>query len=88
MIKTNFLGDQIPKGNVQCTSIAGITIDSVMRIEKRINYPQIYLEECKFKWKKIKMIKLINTELASESESELEPDTELELKPELESDSE
>ena len=65
------------------TCIACITIDSVMRMEKK-NYPQVYLEECKYKIKKIKMSKFINTELESESESELEPDTELDAK--LESD--
>ena len=66
------------------TCIACITIDSVMRMEKK-NYPQVYLEECKYKPKKIKMTKFIDTEL--ESESELESDTE-ESKSELESDSE
>ena len=65
--------------------IACVTIDSVMRMEKK-NYPQVYLEECKYKIKKIKMTKFINTELESDSESELECDTELETK--LESDSE
>ena len=51
-----------------------------------MNYSQVYLEECKYKIKKIKMSKFINTEL--ESDSELESDTELESKLELESDSE
>ena len=46
---------------------------------------QVYLEECKYKPKKIKMTKFIDTEL--ESESELESDTE-ESKSELEYDSE
>ena len=63
------------------TCIARITIDFVKRMEKK-NYPQIYLEECKYKSKKIKMTKFINTEL----ESDLESDTELESK--LEPDSE
>ena len=58
-----------------------------MRMEKK-NYPQVYLEECKYKIKKTKMTKFINTELESESESELESNTELESKSELESDSE
>ena len=57
------------------TCIACITIDSLMRIEKK-NYPQVYLEECKYKPKKIKMTKVIDNELESESESELEFDTE------------
>ena len=39
-----------------------------MRIEKK-NYPQVYLEQYKYKSKKIKMSKFINTELESESES-------------------
>ena len=49
-----------------------------MRMKKKKNYPQIYLEECKHKTQKIKMTKFINTELESNSESELESDTELE----------
>ena len=87
VIKTNFLGDKIPKENVHYTCIASRTIDSVIRMEKK-NYPQVYLEECKFKIKKTKMIKFINTELEPESESELESDTELEAKLESDSDSE
>ena len=35
-IKTNFLGDKIPKENMHYSCIACITIDSVMRMEKRI----------------------------------------------------
>ena len=73
VIKTNFLGDEIPKESMHYTCIACITIDSVKRMEKK-NYLQIYLEECKYKSKKIKMIKFINTEL--ESDSELESNSE------------
>ena len=53
---------------------------------KQMNYPQVYLEECKYKIKEVKISKFIYTEL--ESESELESDTELESKLELESNSE
>ena len=67
--------------------IACMTIDSVIRMEKK-NYPQVYLEECKYKIKKIKMDKFIDTELESDSESELESNTELEAKLESDSDSE
>ena len=62
VIKTNFLGDEIPKESMHYACIACITIDSVMRIEKK-NYPQVYLEECKYKIKKPKMSKFIDTEL-------------------------
>ena len=58
------------------TCIACITIDSVMRMEKK-NYLQVYLEECKYRMKKTKMTKFIGAELKWESESELESDTEL-----------
>ena len=87
VIKTNFLGDEIPKENVHYACIACITIDSVMKMEKK-NYPQVYLEECKYKIKKIKMTKFIDTVLESDSESQLESDTELDAKLESNSDSE
>ena len=86
MIKTNFLGDEIPKENVHYACIASITIDSVMRM-KKLNYPQVYLEECKYKMKKTKMFNFIIIEFVSDSESELESDTELESKLESDSDS-
>ena len=58
----------MPKDNKHYTCIACVTIDSVMRIEKK-NYPQDFLEECKYKIKKTKVSKFISTELESESES-------------------
>ena len=64
VIKTNFLGDEVPKENIHYTCIACIIIDSVMKMEKK-NYPQIYLEECKYRMKKIKVTKFVNTELES-----------------------
>ena len=77
VIKTNVLGDKIRKENMHYICITCITIGSVIRMEKK-NYPQIYLEECKYRMKKTKMTKFIETELKSESEleSELESDTE------------
>ena len=36
VIKTNFLGDEVPKENKHYTCIACITIDSVMGIKKKI----------------------------------------------------
>ena len=35
VIKTNFLGDEIPKERIHYTCIACITIDSVMRMQKK-----------------------------------------------------
>ena len=81
VIKTNFLGNDVPKENMHYTCIACITIDSVMRIDKK-NHPQVYLEECKYRVKKIQMSRFINTELKSDSDSE--PDSEVESKSDTE----
>ena len=70
VIKTNFLDDKIPKENMHYTCIVCVTIDSVMRMGKK-NYPQVYLEECKYSTKKKKMTKFIEAELESESEPNL-----------------
>ena len=77
VIKTNFLGNDTPKENMYYTCIACITIDSVMRMDKK-NHPQVYLEECKYRIKKIQMSRFINTELKSDSESESESKSDLE----------
>ena len=47
-----------------------------MKIKKK-NYLQVYLEECKYKIKKIQMSRFINAELESDSESESKSETEL-----------
>ena len=57
------------------TYIACITIDSVLRMNKK-NYLQVYLEECKYRIKKIHTSKFINTELETDSQSDLETDSE------------
>ena len=85
------MGNSVPKENMHYTCIACITIDSVMKTNKK-NYPQVYLEECKYKIKKIQMSRFINAELESDSESDSEAesksDTELMAKLESNSDSE
>ena len=42
VIKANFLGDEIPRENVHYTCMTCITIDSVMKMEKKIVYKFIY----------------------------------------------
>ena len=63
----------LPKENTYYTCIACITIDSVLRMNKK-SYPQVYLEECKYKMKKIHTSRFINTELETDSESDSETD--------------
>ena len=65
---------QKKKENIHYACIVCITINSVMKIEKN-NYPEVYLEECKYKVKEIQMSRFINAEL--ESDSELKSDTDL-----------
>ena len=75
VMTTNFLRDEVPKENEHYACFACITIDSVMRMEKK-NYLQVYLEECKYRMKKTKMTNFIKVDLESESEAKLESDSE------------
>ena len=86
VIKTNFLGNGMPKENMHCTCIACITIDSVMKMEKKY-FPQVYLEECRYK---IQMSRFINTELDLDSKSDSVSDSESDdkLKSDSDNDSE
>ena len=58
----------MPKENMHYTCIAWITIDSVLKPDRK-NHPQVYLGECKYRAKKIQMSRFINTELKSDSHS-------------------
>ena len=62
MINTLFSGDEIPKERNHYVSIAAICIDSVLRIDKK-NYRQVYLEQCKYKMKKRKLVDFIDDEV-------------------------
>ena len=64
--KTAFTNDAIPmeKNNYIC--IPAIDIDSVLKIDKRL-YPQVYLEQCKYKLKKRKIVNYINDEIINEN---------------------
>ena len=64
--KTTFTYNAIPieKNNYIC--IPAIDIDSVLKIDKRL-YPQAYLEQCKYKLKKRKIVNYINDEIIDEN---------------------
>ena len=81
------MGNGVPKENIHYACIACITINSVMRIDKK-NHPQVYLEECKYSAKKLQMSRFINTEIKSDSEPDLKSDAELMTKLRSDSDSE
>ena len=88
MIKTNFLGNDTPKENMHYTCIACISIEPVMRMDKKTIHRFILR---KVNIKKIQVSRFINTKLKSDSEPDSEAgsksDTELMTKLESNSDS-
>ena len=61
----------IEKNNYIC--IPAIDIDSVLKIDKKA-YPQAYLEECKYKLKKRKLVSFIDSEIIDDSDSDIDSD--------------
>ena len=49
--------------------IPAIDIDSVLKIDKKV-YPQAYLEECKYKLKKRKLVSFIDSEIIDDDDSD------------------
>ena len=74
VIKTKFLSNDTPKGNMHYTCIACITNDSVIKMDKK-KHPQVYLEECKYRIRKIQMSRFITTKLGPESGSDSEAES-------------
>ena len=62
MINTFFSENKFPKERNHYTCIAAICIDSVLKIEKK-NYPQVYLEQCKYEIKRRKPVDFIDAEV-------------------------
>ena len=59
IVKTLFSDNIIPEERVKCECISCISVDSVLKIEKKY-YPQVYLEQCRYKVKERKIKSLIN----------------------------
>ena len=62
MIKTFFDGNKIPKERIEYVCIACISVDSVLKTDKK-SYPQVYLEQCKYKVKKREIKSFIDYEI-------------------------
>ena len=62
VVNTIFWNDGISQESVHCTCIAAISIDSIMKTDKK-NYPQVYVGECEYEIKKKKMSRFIDIEL-------------------------
>ena len=69
VINTFFTENEIPKERVEYACIACISVDPVLRADEK-NYPEVYLEECKYKAKKRQLKSFIDYD--SDYESDLE----------------
>ena len=63
--RTTFNNNDIPRERNHYICIPVIDIDSVLKIDKRA-YPQAYLEQCKYKLKKRKIVNYIDDEIIDE----------------------
>ena len=59
----------IPMEKSHYICIPAIDIDSVLKIDKKA-YPQAYLEECKYKLKKKKLVSFIDSEVIDDSDDD------------------
>ena len=57
------------KKRLECVCISCLSIDSVLIVDKK-NYPQVYLEQCKFKMKKKESNNFIEHEVDFDSDYE------------------
>ena len=73
LINTFFTENETPKERVEYDCIACVSLDSVLRVDKK-SYPQVYLEGFKYKAKKRQLKSFIDYELDFDSdyESDLE----------------
>ena len=70
---TTFSNNIVPIEKNHYICIPAIDIDSVLKIDKRV-YPQAYLEECKYKLKKRKLVIFIDSEIIDDSDSDIYSD--------------
>ena len=73
--RTTFTNDFIPfeRHNYNCIPV--IDIDSVLKIDNKRAYPQAYLEQCRYKLRKRRIINFIDDEIIdkdSDSDSDID----------------
>ena len=59
---TTFSNNTVPSEKNHYICIPAIDIDSVLKIDKKV-YPQAYLEQCKYKLKKRKLVSFTDSEI-------------------------
>ena len=71
--RTTFTNNKIPIERTSYNCIPAIDIDSVLRIDNKRAYPQVYLEQCKYKLKKRRTVNFIDDEIIDEdSDSDID----------------
>ena len=71
--RTTFTNNAIPIGRTSYNCIPATDIDSVLRIDNKRAYPQAYLEQCKYKLRKRKIVNFIDDEIIDEdSDSDID----------------
>ena len=80
--RTKFTDNAIPIERTLYTCILSIDIDSVLKIDNKRTYPQAYLEQCKYKLKKKRVVDFFDEEIIDE-DSENDSYEEISIKEEL-----
>ena len=80
--RTTFTNNATPIERTSYNYIPAIDIDSVLKIDNKRAYPQAYLEQCKYKLRKRKIVNFIDDEIIDEepfSENDSDINDELKL---------
>ena len=79
--RTTFTDNVIPFEKNHYNCIPAIDIDSVLRTDNKRAYPQAYLEQCKYKLRKRKIVNFIDDEIIDEdSENDSDSDNYVKIK--------
>ena len=70
--KTKFTGNFIPLERQRYNCIPAINIDSVLKIENKRAYSQAYLEQCKCKRRKERVVHFIDDEIVDDDVSDID----------------
>ena len=70
-VNTVFTDNEIPKEKIHYSCIAAISVDCMLKLDGE-NYPQVYLEQCKYRLKKKNIVYFIDNELEESSDEESE----------------
>ena len=70
--RTTFTNDFIPFERHHYNCIPVIDIDSVLKIDNKRAYPQVYLEQCKYKLRKRRVVNFIDNEIIDDEVSNID----------------